>query len=150
MQVSQKCQYALRAVFELALRDGEGPVKIAEIARAQAIPPRFLEVILGQLKQAKFVKSKRGVEGGYELARAAGDLTAGEVIRFVEGPLGPVDCVMGGALDNKCPFNGDCVFLPMWERAQQAISEIYDSTSLQDLVDEQKKKDERGVSNYAI
>ena len=63
MLVSQKCQYALRALFELAKRNGEGPVKIAAIAKAQAIPPRFLEVILSQLKQGSFVESQRGSEG---------------------------------------------------------------------------------------
>jgi len=151
MQVSQKCQYALRAVFELSLRSGEGPVKIAEIAKAQAIPPRFLELILGQLKKGKFVKSKRGNEGGYELMRSPDELTVGELIRFVEGPFVPVDCMIGKAdKDNRCPFYGDCVFLPMWEKVQKAISDVYDSTTLQDLVDEERKRTGHCVSRYAI
>ena len=90
--VSQKCQYALRAVFELAKRHGRGPVRIGDVAKAQAIPPRFLEVILNQLKQAGFVESRRGNEGGYLLARAPERLTVGEIVRFVEGPIRPVTC----------------------------------------------------------
>ena len=90
--VSQKCQYALRAVFELAKRHGRGPVRIGAVAKAQAIPPRFLEVILNQLKQAGFVESRRGNEGGYLLARAPERLTVGEIVRFVEGPIRPVTC----------------------------------------------------------
>ncbi len=73
MLVSQKSQYALRAVFELARRNGGLPVKIADIAEAQAIPQRFLEVIMNQLKQGGFVESRRGKRGGYLLARSAGD-----------------------------------------------------------------------------
>jgi len=77
MLVSQKAQYALRAVFELARRHGKGWVKISDIADTQAIPIRFLEVILGQMKQAGFVVSRRGTEGGYMLAVAPGELTVG-------------------------------------------------------------------------
>ncbi len=84
MLVSQKCQYALRAIFELAKRTGQGPVKIAEIAEAQAIPVRFLEVILSQLKQGRFAVSQRGSEGGYQLARPPQELTVGEITRVAE------------------------------------------------------------------
>jgi len=135
MLVSQKCQYALRAIFELAKRTGQGPVKIAEIAEAQAIPVRFLEVILGQLKQGRFVVSQRGSEGGYQLARPPQELTVGEIMRFVEGPLAPVTCGLDPAkTKDKCPFYGNCVFLPMWEKARRAAADVYDSTTFQGLV----------------
>jgi Rrf2 family protein len=149
MLVSQKCQYALRALFELAKREGEGPVRIADVAEAQAIPPRFLEGILGQLKQAGFVRSHRGSRGGYELARPAGGLTVGEVMRFVEGPLSPVMCALAGA-ESDCPLRGECVFLPMWEEAQRAISEVYDNTTFADLVAQEVRGRRDYVPCYAI
>jgi Rrf2 family cysteine metabolism transcriptional repressor len=83
MQISQKCQYALRAVFELAVRTKEGPIKVGVIAEAQAIPTRFLEVILNQLKRGGFVESRRGNAGGYALAKSPAELTMGDIIRFV-------------------------------------------------------------------
>lgn len=147
--LSQKCQYALRALFELARRRGRGPTKIAEIAEAQAIPGRFLEVILSQLKQGGFVESRRGAAGGYGLARQPGRLTAGEVIRFVEGPLGPVGCVTGDSAE-KCPLYGQCAFLSMWQRAEKALEEVYDSTSFEDLVDEDRQRSEKYVPSYTI
>jgi Rrf2 family transcriptional regulator, cysteine metabolism repressor len=150
MQVSQKCQYALRAIFQLAVQEGTGPVKIAQVAKKQAIPVKFLEVILGQLKQGQFVKSTRGAEGGYELNRNSGELTVGEVMRFIEGSLGPVDCLLGNFEDNKCPFNGDCVFLPMWEKVQDAVSNVYDMTTFKDLVNDHIKRSEKNIQSYSI
>ncbi len=149
MSVSQKCQYALRAVFELAKRYEQGPAKISEIAAVQAIPIRFLEVILNQLKQGGFTDSRRGKEGGYFLIRHPQELTVGEVIRFVEGPLGPVECVNASPLE-KCPLRGECVFYPMWDRVKIAVTEIYDSTTFQDLVEEERRKTETYVPQYSI
>ena len=148
--VSQKCQYALRAIFELAKRYGEGPVKIAEIAQAQAIPLRFLEVILSQLRQAGFVESRRGNDGGYFLSRSPEALTVADVMRFVEGPLAPVGCVGEGGTDD-CPLVGGCVFLPMWRKAEEAVAHVYDNTSFQDLVEEERKMRKGSyVENYCI
>ena len=150
MLISQKCQYALRAVFELAKRKGQGPVKIAEIAKVQAIPPRFLEVILSQLKQGGFVASQRGSEGGYYLVRGPYELPVGEVIGFVQGPVGPVGCVSETAAENSCPLYGDCAFLPMWEKAKKAVSDVYDNTTFRDLIDEEKRRTKGYVPTYAI
>ncbi len=147
--ISQKCQYALRAIFELAKHHGQGPTKIADVAEAQAIPPRFLEVILSQLKQGEFVTSRRGAEGGYLLARDPGGLLVGEIIRFVEGPIGPVGCVTGES-EQQCPLHGDCVFLDMWGKVQQAVSAIYDTTTFEYLVAEDARRAKRYVPSYAI
>ena len=130
--ISQKCQYALRALFELAKRYGQGYISVPRIAEAQAIPAKFLEAILGQLRQAELVVSRRGVEGGYMLARRPEALAVGEVIRLIEGPIRPVGCVAGGGAD--CPFRGRCAFMDMWRRAQKAVSEVYDSTTFHDLL----------------
>jgi len=150
MRVSQKCQYALRAIFELAKRNGQGPVKIAEIAEIQAIPPRFLEVILSQLKQAGFVGSRRGNEGGYFLTREPADLSVGDIIRFVHGSIGPVMCVLDDEENKKCLLYGDCVFMPMWKEAQQAVLDVYDSTTFEILVERGLQRESQYVPGYTI
>lgn len=149
MFVSQKCQYALRAVFELARRNDGLPVKIADIASTQAIPPRFLEVIMSELKQGGFVQSRRGKHGGYLLARLPQNLKIGEIFRFVEGPLGPVGCLTDGT-KNKCRLYAGCVFLPMWERVRNAVSSVYDNTTFQDLLDQQAEKTKEDALCYSI
>jgi Rrf2 family protein len=85
LNISGKGDYVLRAMFDLASQPVGQPVKIAEIARRQAIPQKFLELILAGLKQGGFVESRRGADGGYLLARQPEFLTVGEVLRFVEG-----------------------------------------------------------------
>jgi len=147
MAVSQKCQYALRAIFELGLHCGGSPQKIAAVAEAQAIPVRFLEQILSQLRHAGFVESRRGNGGGYLLARSPQDLTVGEVIRFVEGPIGPVQCV---TTSNACPRKEECVFLPMWQKAQHAVAEVYDNTTFQSLMDQRMRMHNGAALTYAI
>jgi Rrf2 family cysteine metabolism transcriptional repressor len=145
--VSQKCQYAIRAIFELAKRQGQGPVKIKDIAEVQAIPMRFLEIILNQLRRSGFVQSKRGAEGGYILARSPDKLMVGEIMQFAEGSLAPVACMTDKA-GGECVLYGSCVFLGLWERASKALSEVYDQTSFQDLVNNEAKM--RGTSHLSF
>jgi Rrf2 family protein len=149
MNVSQKCQYALRGIYELAVRYGRGVVRIGEIATAQAIPPRFLELILNQLRQGGFVESRRGVQGGYMLAVSPEELTVGEIIRFIDGPLAPVKCVAGEE-SAECPLYGSCAFLELWQRARDAVAEVYDSMTFKDLVDRQRASAQKHAANYCI
>ncbi|MGH7820776.1 MAG: RrF2 family transcriptional regulator, partial [Candidatus Binatia bacterium] len=93
MKISQRCEYALRAVLELARRAEEGPIRIDEIARRQRIPRNFLANLLVQLKRGRFVQSKKGPEGGYYLAQPARQILVGELVRFIDGPIGPIQCV---------------------------------------------------------
>ena len=138
MSVSLKCQYGLRALFELARRTGSGPTRIQEIADAQAIPPRFLENILNQLRRGGFVDSRRGKAGGFLLARPAGQITALDVIRFIDGPVHPFDCE-GESPTRKCSLGPDCVFMPLWHEAKNALEKVYSAKSLQDLLQEQTR-----------
>lgn len=147
--VSQKCQYSIRAVFELARQYGRGPVKISDIAEAQAIPLRFLEVILNQLRQAGFVQSRRGAAGGYRLARHPDQISIGEIVQFAEGPLVPVACLTGKSAE-KCSLQGNCVFIGMWERAAKAVSDVYGQTTFRDLVEEDVKMQEAAGFSYSI
>lgn len=137
MVVSKKSRYAMRAVFELAKRYGMQPVKISDIASEQAIPPRFLEVILCQLKQGGFVDSKRGSEGGYYLIQQPGELTVGRILRYFNGLQEPVDC-MGEKPKEKCPLKAECVFVPLWEEMGKAISGVFDAVTFGDLVEKEK------------
>ncbi len=145
MNVSQKCQYALRAIFELSRRPRQNPVRTSEIAEAQAIPPKFLELILGELKRGGFVESRRGARGGYLLLGQPDRLTVGEVIRFVDGPVAPAKCITEtGRAD--CRLSAGCAFIGMWSRARDALNDVFDNTTFQDLLDE----DPSAAANYCI
>jgi Rrf2 family cysteine metabolism transcriptional repressor len=148
--VSQKCQYAIRAIFELSRRQGQGPVKISEIAEEQAIPLRFLQVILNQLRHAGFVESRRGAEGGYLLSRRPDRMTVGEIVKFIEGPMVPVACMTSRKLAEECSLQGKCVFTRMWERAAKATSDVYDRTSFQNLVDDKIRMEKASSFTYSI
>lgn len=133
MGLSLKCQYAVRALFELARRENQGLVRLREIADTQHIPKRFLENILNELRQGGFVQSKRGKEGGFKLNRAPDEISVGDVVRFVENSVHPVDCVA----DHLCPLTGQCIFISLWDEAKQAIEAVYDRKKLSDLVREE-------------
>ncbi|NNG00458.1 MAG: Rrf2 family transcriptional regulator [Desulfobacteraceae bacterium] len=129
----RKTQYALRAIYELAKRHGEGPTKISEIAKVQGIPTRFLEVILNQLKASGMVESKRGFYGGYRLIRQPGDITIGDVLRYMQKSAGHSACIACVA-EESCPFDGNCVFSDMWKRVHTEVYKIFDGTTIEDLV----------------
>ena len=138
MKVSRRCEYALRALHELADRAEEGPLRIEEIARRQKSPKIFLANLLVQLKQARMVQSKKGPEGGYFLARPARRITVGEVVRLIDGPIAPFHCV-SQALGEKCDLDGDCGYFPLWTRVRDAISEIVDHTTISDIVEDYRR-----------
>lgn len=133
----KKNQYALRAIFELAKHMDQGPVKISDIATAQSIPLRFLEVILNQLKASGIVDSKRGFYGGYFLVKPPDQVSVGDVLRFLSRELSPSDCI-ACVSKTSCPFDGRCAFSSMWIRVKQAAFDIYDETSFQDLIDRER------------
>jgi Rrf2 family protein len=135
---SKRNQYALRAIFELAKHLGGGPTKISEIAEAQAIPLRFLEVILHQLKGSGLVDSKRGFYGGYFLTRSPDKITVGEILRFMQGAGNQVECI-ACVSKTHCPFDGKCAFSSMWHEARDAIFRVYDATTIRDLLANEKK-----------
>lgn len=144
--VSQKCRYALRAIFELALRDSDQPVKIQEISASQGIPQRFLEVILSELKHGNFVVSKRGNDGGYNLARPASTIKVGEVIHFLQGrPRRSVPMTR-----QSYSKIGDYVFSDFWKKVSYEISNIYNNTTFADLVEQELAYRNKYVPNYAI
>jgi len=145
MNISVKGDYALKAIFDLACQGKGRPVKIAEIAARQNIPQKFLELILAQLKQAGFVQSRRGAEGGYLLARGPEAIMVGEVLRFIEGPLSPAERGRRGRRSA-----GDGPFAEMWRQVDQAVSKVIDRTTFAELVDRWLEKQNRFVANWEI
>jgi Rrf2 family protein len=141
MNISVKGEYALQAIFDLASQRPGDPVRIADIAKRQKIPQKFLELILAGLKQGGFVESRRGAEGGYLLARSAESITVGEVVRFVESPRQGKGNPRRKA---ETPFSG------MWLAVDQAVSEIIDKTSFADLLHGWSDKQNKFVLNWEI
>ena len=137
MNISVKSEYALAAILDLAMQPDGEPVKIAEIARRQRIPQKFLELILSSLKQGGFVESRRGAEGGYRLARSASQIQVGEVLRFSEGA-------------KKVKPKAPDAFTEMWSEVDGAISGILDHTSFADLARRWKEAQSRYVPNWQI
>src|ERR1700689_428279 len=136
MNISVKGEYALQAIFDLASQSSANhsnadPVKIADIARRQKIPQKFLELILASLKQGGFVESRRGAEGGYLLSKRAESITIGEVLRFVEGRQEE---------RSRLRRQNDSAFADLWERVDQAMDSVLDSTSFAQLAREWKEK----------
>lgn len=149
MNLSQKCQYAVRAVLELAKLYGQGPVTISQIATNQVIPQRFLENILNELKPTGLIESRRGIQGGYLLARDPATVSVGEVIRLIEGPLDPVKCI-GDRNAPYCPLKENCALIHLWNRAKTAVEAVYDGTSFRDLIDQENALNRSPTINYSI
>lgn len=129
----KKGQYALRAIYELARHAGKGPIKISDIAQAQAIPRRFLEVILNQLKGSGLVESKRGFYGGYSLSKTPDKIRVGDVIRYLQKDQQEPGCLACGSGES-CPFVGHCVFITLWQKVKSAAFKVFDTTTMQDLL----------------
>lgn len=141
MNISVKAEYALSAILDLALQPHGEPVRIADIAKRQSIPQKFLELILASLKQGGFVESRRGAEGGYLLARPAGMITVGEVIGFIDG-------AKARATANK--RRPDSPFCEMWEKVDSAVSAVLDHTSFADLSRAWMEKQSKYIPNWDI
>ena len=146
MNISVKSEYALKALFDLAsqqltVRTPGGPmqpIKIADIARRQKIPQKFLELILAGLKQSGFVDSRRGAEGGYLLARSPDSITIGEVLRSIE------NVKTAGRAQNRDPFS------QIWGRVDEAVSEVLDHTNFSDVARQWQEQNTNYVPNWEI
>ena len=141
MHISVKGEYALQAIFDLASQRPGEPIRIADIARRQKIPQKFLEIILAGLKQAGFVESRRGAEGGYLLARAAESLTVGEVLRSIEST---------GQERSRSRRKAETPFTDMWRQVDCAVSEIIDKTTFAGLLRAWTEKQNKYVLNWEI
>src|ERR1700754_4839557 len=135
--ISQKAKYALRALVILSREADHGePQMISDIARTQAIPKKFLEQILLELKRAGIVTSRRGRLGGYVLARPADKLTFGEVLRLIDGPIAPLPCLSKIAYRRcaDCQDEGTCEIRHVFQGVVRAQREVLDHTTFADAV----------------
>jgi Rrf2 family cysteine metabolism transcriptional repressor len=134
MRLSTKGEYASRAMLELSLHYEKKPLHIRDISKAQDIPRRFLEQILLQLKRAGLLRSRKGPEGGYSLAKPPSEINVAEVIRAMDGPLAPIDCVSVTAYE-VCPHERTCSLKGLWKEVRDAIAEILERTTFADLAE---------------
>ena len=129
MMISTKGRYGLRLMLDLATEGGERPVPVKEISKRQNISEKYLEQIISPLSKAGLVKSVRGAQGGYILARPASEITAGDILRAAEGSIAPVECCESG-----CDRSDGCVTFGLYKRIQDAVDSVVDSTTLADML----------------
>lgn len=137
MKLSTKGRYGLRALIDLAQYSEDAPVSISSIAARQEISERYLEQLMSLLKKAGFVKSIRGAGGGYVLAKAAADISVGDILRALEGSLEPVEC---GAYHPEmgCQTADRCVTKYVWKKINESINRTVDEIKLDQLVNESR------------
>lgn len=135
--LSKKSKYGLKAALFLARNSEGAAVPISDIARSENIPKKFLEFILVTLKNNGILYSQKGRGGGYLLGRSPADITVGEIIRVLDGPIAPVPCVSVTAYHtcNMCPDDKKCEIKLVMKDVRDSIANILDSTSLTDLIE---------------
>ena len=133
MKISTKGRYALRMLLDLAMYQGDGYVALKDVATRQGISKKYLEQIMPMFNKSDLLRTNRGFQGGYRLARRPDQCTVGEILRLTEGSLSPVACLDSDPVD--CERAGECMTLPMWRGLAEVINEYLDSVTLQDLLD---------------
>lgn len=147
MKLSTKGRYGVRAMFDLALNNGKGPIPLNSIAERQNISEHYLEQLIALLRKAGLVKSVRGAQGGYVLARAAEEITIGDIIRVLEGPIAPVDCV-NEEEESPCKNAEFCVTRNVWAKVRDSVTDVLDSITLAQLVKDQETLNEKSYMFY--
>jgi len=135
MRFSNREQYGLRAMVEFARRYGGGPVSLAEIAEVQDISMSYLEQVVAPLRKAGFLESRRGAYGGYSLSVPPNEVTAGDIIKALEGPLVPIKCVDHDGSAEGCVREGCCAVRTVWRKVHERLEEALDSMTLADLAE---------------
>ncbi|HHY42299.1 MAG TPA: Rrf2 family transcriptional regulator [Thermoanaerobacterales bacterium] len=139
MKLSTKGQYGLKAMYDLALNYGNEPISLKSIAERQEISEYYLEQLMAILRKAGLVRSVRGAYGGYMLTRDPSEITVGDVLRALEGPIGIVDCVLEQDAI-KCLKYENCISRIVWEKIRDSIIKTIDSITLLDMCNEARKK----------
>ena len=147
MKISTKGRYATRAMLDLALHYGRKPVLLKDISDRQGISLRYLEQIVSPLISAKLINSTRGPKGGVSLAKPPQKIKLLDIIQVLEGPVVPVDCVENPGLCTRAP---SCVARDVWTELARAMHGVLESTTLEDLVERQSRKEPGKESLYTI
>ncbi len=153
MQLSKRCEYALRALVDIALAHDLGKKRVAlfELSQYEDISLKFLEQILLQLRKAGYLESKRGPNGGYSLAKAPARIFFGDVVRLLDGPLAPVRCASRTAYEKcTCPSEDLCGLHHLMVDLRAAISKVMDGTSLEDIVRKLRRQVNKNQSAFAL
>lgn len=145
MKISTKGRYALRMLIDLAEHSSDGFISLKDIAQRQNVSKKYLEQIVPILNKTDILKTNRGFQGGYKLAKSPDKYTVGEILRLTEGSLSPVSCVDQDPIE--CERSGECPTLPIWIGLKKVINDYLDSITLQDILDKQK---ERYSNDYII
>lgn len=144
MKISTKGRYAVRVMLDLALNNNGECIKVKEIAARQGISEKYLEQIIAVLNKAGYVKSVRGAQGGYRIAKDPADYTVGMILRLTEGSLAPVACLDDEV--NSCTRQDTCATLRLWKMVNDSVSSVVDKVTLADLVEWQNEMN----NNYVI
>ncbi len=145
MKLSSRSRYGLRAILELAVDYGNGPLQIKTIAKREDISNKYLEQLIAMLKSSGLVRSIRGPKGGYILTRPPNEIKLSHVFTTLEGPIVAVECLEH---PEYCPKCTDCVTRQVWAKMQSAMMAVLENMTLQDLVDKTKQVD--ASDNYQI
>jgi len=147
MKLSTKGRYGVRALLDLALHQGEGLILLKDIARRQEVSLPYLEHLITPLIAAGLVKSTRGARGGVVLFKPPSEIKLSEVVELLEGSIAPVDCVNDPKV---CHRSASCVARDVWSELKDAMSQVLDSTTIQDLVERQRQKGQPETEMYHI
>ena len=147
MKLSTRGRYGTRALLDIALNQGEGPVLLKDIAQRQQISVAYLEHLITPLIAGGLVRSTRGAKGGVSLTKPPEEIRLSEVIQLLEGSIAPVECVNNPEI---CLRSESCVTRDIWGELKKAIDSILQSTTLQDLVERQKRKQQPEEVMYHI
>lgn len=145
MKISTKGRYTLRMLLDLAEHQNCGFIALKDIAERQNISKKYLEQIIPIFNRSGILKTIRGSQGGYQLAKTPDKYTVGEILRLTEGSLSPVSCVEEEFAT--CERSGDCAMLPVWQGLYNVINEYLDGITLQDIMEQQR---ERYMNDYVI
>jgi Rrf2 family protein len=138
MKISTKGRYALRMFLDLAMHLEDGYIPLKDVAARQGISKNYLEQIMIMLKKTDFLKTNRGFQGGYRLAKTPDRYTVGEILRLTEGSMAPVSCLDDEV--NTCAHSDNCMTLDVWSGLDQVITEYLDHVTLQDILDKYHQK----------
>lgn len=133
MKISTKGRYSLRMLLDLAIHSSDGFIALKDIAERQNISKKYLEQIVPLLNKSGLLRTNRGYQGGYMLAKPADKYTVGEILRLTEGSLAPVACLEHE--ENICPKANECLTLDVWKGLYDVITEYLDNITLQDIID---------------
>jgi Rrf2 family protein len=147
MKISTKIRYGARAMVELASHYGEGPIELKEIAKKENISLKYLEQVINPLRTDGLVKAVRGAKGGYSLAKPPSEICLYDVIETLEGPLNLLECLRDAKACQKISF---CVTREIWKEVSDAMSKIFYSVTLEDMVNRKREKEKGHFPMYQI